>query len=101
MIFHLFDAQWMKNHTVKQIKDYLDIASKLIMQTADQNFVGQNALGSIMSGDILVHAPNSPLTLVNTAKPDISQLQAFGQQWEVLAKEITSTPDAMRGETQH
>lgn len=97
---HLFDAQWMKNHTVKAMKDYLDIASKLIMQTQDQNFVGQNALNAIMNGDILVHAPNSPLTLVNTAKPDISQLQAFGQQWEVLAKEITSTPDAMRGETQ-
>lgn len=97
---HLFDAQWMKNHTVKATKDYLDIASKLIMQTQDANFVGQNALNAIMNGDILVHAANSPLTLVNTAKPDISQLQAFGQQWEVLAKEITSTPDAMRGETQ-
>lgn len=94
---HLFDAQWMKNHTVKATKDYLDIASKLIMQTQDQNFVGQNALNAIMNGDILVHAPNSPLTLVNTAKPDISQLQAFGQQWVDLGRDITSTPDAMRG----
>jgi len=97
---NLFEAQWMKNHTVKAMKDYLDIASKLIMQTQDGNFVGQNVLSAIENGDILVHAPNSPLTLVNTAKPDISQLVAFGQQWEVLAKEITSTPDAMRGETQ-
>lgn len=98
---HLFEAQWMKNHTVKAMKDYLDIASKLILQTSDESFVGQNVLSAIESGDILINNPNrSPLTVVNTAKPDITQLQAFGQQWEVLAKEITSTPDALRGETQ-
>jgi hypothetical protein len=30
---HLFEAQWMVNHTAKAIKDHLDIASKLIFQT--------------------------------------------------------------------
>lgn len=95
---HLFEAQWMKNHTVKAIKDYLDVASKLILQTQDGNFVGQNALNAIENGDILVHSINAPLTLVNTAKPDITQLENFGKQWEVLAQEITSTPDAMRGD---
>jgi hypothetical protein len=95
---YLFEAQWMKNHTVKAMKDYLDIASKLIMQTSDESFVGQNVLSAIESGDILVHNPQrSPLTVVNTAKPDITQLQAFGQQWEVLAKEIVATPEALTG----
>lgn len=95
-----FDAQWMKNHEIATTKDYLDVASKLILQTSDGNFVGQNALNAIENGDILVHTPNAPLGLVNTAKPDITQLQNFGRQWEVLAKEITATPDALRGETQ-
>lgn len=99
-IEHLFEAQWMKNHSIKGVKDYLDVASKLIMQTSDGNFVGQNVLSAIESGDILVHAPQQELTLVNTAKSDITALQSFGQQWEVLAKEITSTPDALRGENQ-
>lgn len=99
-IEHTFEAQWMKNHTVKNMKDYLDVASKMIMQTQDGNFVGQNVLSAIENGDILIHGTNSPLTLVNTAKPDITQLQNFGMQWEVLAKEITSTPDAIRGDTQ-
>ncbi len=96
---HLFEAQWMKNHTMKNVKDYLDIASKLIMQTSDGSFVGQNALNSIEQGDILIHAPNAALTVLNTAKPEISALQEFGKQWEVLAQEITSTPDSLRGDT--
>ncbi len=97
---HLFEAQWMTNHTQKNLKDYLDIASKLIMQTSDGNFVGQNVLSAIENGDILIHGTNQPLTLVNTTKADITSLQNFGAQWQVLAKEIVATPDAIAGETQ-
>ncbi|MCP3684617.1 MAG: hypothetical protein GY861_18275 [bacterium] len=93
----LFDAQWMRNHTVKSIKDQLDLASKLIFQTADTNFVGQNALTSIENGNILVHKENMPLTQVANSSHDITSLQSFGQQWEVLAQEITSTPDILEG----
>jgi len=61
---NLFETQWMLNHTKKQIKDQLDLASKLIFQTSDGNFVGQNALNSIETGDILIHGVNQPLTQV-------------------------------------
>lgn len=98
-IEHLFEAQWMTNHTAKQIKDQLDLASKLIFQTADQNFVGQNALNDIQNGDILIHRDNAPLTQVQNNSHDITSLQNFGSQWQVLAKEITSTPDAISGNT--
>lgn len=94
---HLFEAQWMTNHTAKSIKDQLDLASKLIFQTADGNFVGQNALSSIENGDILIHSPNNPLTQVQNNSHDITSLQSFGTQWQNLAKEITSTPDAISG----
>lgn len=94
---HLFEPQWMTNHTMKNTKDYLDIASKLIMQTSDGNFVGQNVLNAIENGDILIHGINQPLTLVNTTKSDITQLQAFGQQWQVLSKEIVATPESLSG----
>lgn len=96
---HLFEAQWMKNHTVKNVKDYLDIASKLVLQTADGNFVGLNSLNSMENGDIVIHTPNNPLTTVNMTQPSITALQEFGKQWEVLAQEITSTPDSLRGDT--
>lgn len=96
---HLFDAQWMENHTVKSIKDQLDLASKLIFQTSDGNFVGMNALTAIETGDILIHAEKQPLTQVQTNSHDITSLQNFGAQWQALAKEITSTPDAISGNT--
>lgn len=96
---HLFDAQWMVNHTVKQIKDQLDLASKLIFQTSDPNFVGRNVLTAIESGDILTHRLNEPLTQIANNSHDITSLQNFGAQWMNLSKEITATPEAMRGET--
>lgn len=96
---HLFEAQWMVNHSAKSIKDQLDLASKLIFQTADDTFAGQNALQAIETGDILVHSENKPLTQLANNSHDITSLQAYGQQWETLAKELTSTPDAIRGDT--
>ena len=95
---NLFEAQWMMNHTVKQIKDQLDLASKLIFQTSDGNFVGQNALFSIETGDILIHAFNQPLTQINNASHDIVSQQNFGSMWKGLGKEINGISDAMQSE---
>lgn len=97
---YLFDAQWMQNHSIKQWKDQVDLASKLIFQTADKNFVGRNVLSAIENGDIMVHEPNSPLTLINNQGHDITSIQAFMGQWRILNQEITSTPDAIRGNSQ-
>lgn len=96
---HLFEAQWMANHTVKEIKDQLDLASKLIFQTSDGNYVGRNVLNSIENGDILIHSVNEPLTQIANNSHDITALQNFGTQWSLLAKEITSTPDSISGNT--
>jgi hypothetical protein len=93
----LFEAQWMANHTTKQIKDQLDLASKLIFQTSDGNFIGQNALTSIESGDIMVHALNQPLTQVANNSHDITSLQNYGAQWKTLGNEITGISESMMG----
>lgn len=94
---HLFEAQWMTNHTIKAIKDQLDLASKLIFQTSDGSFVGQNALNAIETGDIMIHRFNEPLTQVNNGSHDISSLQAFHGMWNSLKSDLTSTPDAIMG----
>lgn len=94
---HLFEAQWMQNHTAKQIKDQLDLASKLIFQTSDGNYAGRNVLTSIENGDILVHAPNEPLTQIANTSHDITSLQNFATQWKALGNEITGTPESLMG----
>ena len=93
----LFDSQWMMNHTVKSIKDQLDLASKLIFQTSDGNFLGQNAVNSIETGDILIHKPNEPLQAVGNTSHDITALQNFGAMWKQLSSEINGISEAMLG----
>lgn len=95
---YMFDAQWMQNHTVKAIKDQLDLASKIVYQTSDGNFIGQNALNNILNGDILIHSPNEPLTQVNMGSHDIVSLQNFGNQWKVLGNEITGSSESLMGQ---
>lgn len=96
---HLFEAQWMVNHSVKAIKDQLDLASKLIFQTSDASFVGTNVLDAIETGDVLIYSQNQPLTQLANNSHDISALQSYGSQWKSLAQEITSTQDAINGST--
>lgn len=96
---HLFQAQWMANHSIKLAKDQLELVSKVIYQTADKNYAGRNALTSIENGDIFIHEANAPLTQVNNTGHDLTSLQSFMVQWQNQAKEITSTPDAISGNT--
>lgn len=95
---NLFESQWMMNHTAKAIKDQLDVASKLIFQTSDGNFVGQNALFAIESGDILIHQLNQPLTQLNNNSHDITALQNFGSQWKQLSNELNGISESMLGD---
>lgn len=95
---NLFQSQWMINHSQKAIKDQLDLASKLIFQTADPNYANKNVLSNIENGEILTHKENMPLTQVANNSHDITSLQSFGNQWKELAQEISSTPDILRGE---
>lgn len=94
---NLFEAQWMMNHTAKSIKDQLDIASKLIFQTSDGNFVGRNVLSAIEQGDILIHKQNEPLTQVNNQSHDITAQQSFSNMWKGLANEINGVSEQMMG----
>lgn len=99
---NLFQAQWMTNHSVKLEKDVLDLASLLILQTADKNLVGTNVISSMITGDILVYdAQQDPngVRQVNNAH-DITQIVAFGQMWQSLGREINGISEAMAtGET--
>jgi hypothetical protein len=101
-IEHLFEAQWMVNYSAKAIKDQLDLASKLIFQTADSSYVGKNVLTDLETGDILTYNlanGGSALAPVNNQSHDISSLMNWSNQWKALSQEITSTPDSLMGNT--
>lgn len=97
---HLFQAQWMVNHSAKAIKDTLDLSSKLLFQTADERFVGRNVLTDIETGDILMHSRGEGMNLeqVNNARPDaVVSWQAYSTSWKGLGNEITGISEAMLG----
>lgn len=96
---NLFNAQWMMNHTAKSIKDQMDIASKIMFQTADPNFAGRNAITAIEQGDILIHATNSPVTQVQNNSHDITIQQSMMNMWKSLASEINGVSESMLGNT--
>lgn len=94
---HLLQSQWMVNHSAKAIKDQLDLASKLIFQTSDGTFVGQNALSAIENGDILITAINQPITRVANDSHDVTSLMNMGTSWKSLGNEITGISESMLG----
>lgn len=94
---NLFEAQWMVNHTQKNVKDHLDLASKIVFQTSDETFVGQNMLSSIENGDILKHKINEPLARL-ASSADVSALQAFKADWQNIANQINGISEAMQGQ---
>ncbi len=94
---YLFDAQWMQNHTMKQIKDQLDLASLILFQTADGSFIGTNVLSSLENGDILIHTPNNPLTQVANGNHDINSLKTLGEMFYLNGQRITGATDAIAG----
>jgi len=98
----LFTAQWMKNHTIKAIKDQLDLASKIWFQTCDPAFLNQNVFSSIETGQVAIwdkNIPNGRVEQVNNTSHDITALQQYGMQWDALAQDLTSTPDILQGDT--
>jgi len=95
----LFEPQWMMNHTVKNMKDTLDLSSMLLLQTADGSFISRNVLNNMQTGEIMIHAKNSPLTKVDNSKSDITALQNFAHQWQILGQEVSATPESTRGIT--
>jgi hypothetical protein len=96
----LFDAQFMANHSMKAWKDNMDLASKLIFQTADENFTSRNLLSAVEQGEVLTYnKEKGPLAKVPTDSYDLSNIRLFLQQWLMIGNEQAATPDVIKGNT--
>jgi hypothetical protein len=96
----LFDAQWMVNHSAKLIKDQFDLASKLITQTSDDQFLGRNLLTDVDTGSVLIHRENQPLTQVNNQSHDIPNMMGFMDSWKQAGRDISGAHESVTGEQQ-
>lgn len=91
----LFEAQWMVNHSQKAIKDMIDISSKLIINTADENFIGKNLTNNFDIGDVMVST--APLTPIQWDLNPTVQVSNFQKGWMSIGNEQVGASDAMRG----
>lgn len=99
VIEDLFEAQVWTNYSVKQKKDMLDLAGKIIWQTADSSVAAKNVLTDIESGTILTTAVNMPITQVNNVPASLPGFNEVINEWNQQAEHVTSTYPAILGQT--
>lgn len=94
---NLFEAQWIMNHSHKNIKDQLDMSSKILFQTSDPSFLGKNISTDVDHGFVFVHEVGSPMTAVNNSSSDTTAWQNFAATWKALGNEINGISESMLG----
>lgn len=94
----LFEAQVWVNYSEIQQKEMLDIASKILFQTADPAFGTRNQTRNLQQGQILTHEENKPLSLVNNAPINLPQFREAVDRWNLQAKTISASFDSISGE---
>ncbi len=96
-VMNLFEVQTMMNHLAKQIKDILDLGSKIVLQTSDPAFQGKNMTSNIDTGDVLKHEPHQPVTRLDIT-PNIVASQSFMSFWQSLGDRLNGISEAMQGD---
>jgi hypothetical protein len=95
----MFQPQIWHNYGAKKIKDQLDLASVTIYQSSDGNLAARNVLTNLQNGDFIIHAVNQPITPVNAAPQGVQGWQEYMEMGKGVAEQVTSTPDAISGDT--
>lgn len=95
----LFEAQVWTNDSIKKKKDILELAGKVVFQTADQSVAAKNILTDIENGQILTTAPDRPITQVNNIPASLPAFDKLMQEWDAQAERVSSTFNAITGET--
>ena len=94
----LFESQVWTNYTVKQKKDMLDLASKIIFHTTDGSVAAKNILTDIENGTVVTTKDNTSLTQVNNVPASMPAFSEVLKEWDIQAERVSSTPAAMTGE---
>jgi hypothetical protein len=96
-IEELFEAQVWTNYSVIQIKEMLDVASMIIMQTASGAFANKTNVTELEKGAIVSNG-GDPVTQVNMQPINIEAFRASFAEWEAHARTTGSAQDAQLGE---
>jgi hypothetical protein len=93
----LFEAQVWTNYSIIQVKEMLDVASLVLLQTADPAYATRNKISDLQKGTILVHEPNSPLEPVDTQPINLPLFEKSAEDWEEHARVTGAATDPQLG----
>lgn len=97
-IEELFEPQVWVNYSEIKIKDMLDAAALMVLQTADQAFENNNKnLQDLKTGDVLYHEENKPVTQVVLQPQNIEKFNNAIIRWENQARTTGSANDPLLG----
>jgi hypothetical protein len=93
----LFEAQVWTNYNEIQIKDMLDIASLMLVQTADKSFANSNKITDMVKGQIVSPKEGMPLTQVQITPINMQMFENKLAEWEQHARTTGSANDPQLG----
>lgn len=94
-IEELFEPQVWTNYDIIQIKEMLDVASLMILNTQDPTFAQKNKVSDLSKGEITYST--QPLTQVNIQPINMNQFVNSLVQWEQSARTTGSASDPALG----
>jgi hypothetical protein len=99
-IEELFEPQIWINYSIIQIREMLDVASIIAVQTTDQSFAGKNkSLTDLKKGEILTTEENTTISQVVLQPMNYERFEKSIQDWEINGRTTGSANDAQLGIT--
>jgi hypothetical protein len=97
-IEELFEPQVWINYSAIQIKEMMDYAAMIILQTADKSFKTKNKTIDAVKGQIVVTAEGMPITQVGISPVNMAMFDRSTEEWKQLARTTGSANDSILGE---
>lgn len=92
-------AQIWTNDAVIQEQNTMELAGKVLVQTASKKYAGRNVLTELDQGVILEHEENKPFTRVDLTPSSLPVWDNLVKRWQQQFDRSSSITDALRGET--
>lgn len=93
----LFEAQVWTTYSMIKMKELLDAAALLILQTADPAFKTKNDLSNLKTGDVLIHEEGKPASQVSITPQNMQAFIAWNNAWEQSGRTTGSANETTLG----
>lgn len=92
-------AQIWTNDAVIAEKNVMELAGKVIVQTASKKYAGRNIFTEMDNGTTLEHEENKPFSRVELTPSSLPVWRDLISRWQSQFDRSTAVTDALRGET--